>query len=325
MNPIEVKALTKKFNGFTAVDHIHFSVEKGELFGFLGPNGAGKSTTTYMLTTLLQPTEGTALINGFDITKQPEQVRKSIGIVFQDQTLDVRLTAYDNLDIHGRLYDMPKNERGEKIKEVLALVELTDWTHKLVKTFSGGMRRRLEIARGLLHMPKILFLDEPTLGLDAQTRHHMWKYIQKLREQEITIVVSTHYLEEADALCDRIAIIDHGKIVALDTPKKLKAMIGGQVLTLKTNNPSKMLDLLQQQKIGSHARIVENNVLVEVQNGSSIIPATVTLAEKNGIHVDNIELHTPSLEDVFLKLTGEQIRDERPGPSEFKRGMARAH
>ncbi|MBS3061706.1 MAG: ATP-binding cassette domain-containing protein [Candidatus Diapherotrites archaeon] len=322
---IVVKDLTKKFGNFTAVDHINFSVKKGELFGFLGPNGAGKSTTDFMLTTILPPTSGTAIINGFDIITDSEKVRKSIGIVFQDQTLDNRLTAYDNLDIHGRLYGMSSGDRKQKIKEVLQLVELADWEQKLVKTFSGGMRRRLEIARGLMHQPQILFLDEPTLGLDAQTRRHMWKYIEKLREQRITIVLSTHYLEEADALCDRIAIIDRGKIVALDTPQKLKSLIGGQVLSLKTSDSKKMLSILEKQKIGSHGRILDRAVLVEVQNGSTLIAKVVSLAEKSGVVIENIELHTPSLEDVFLKLTGEQIRDERPGPNEFQRRMNHGH
>jgi len=321
MNAIEVISLTKKFNGFTAVDNINFSVNPGELFGFLGPNGAGKSTTTYMLATILKPTSGTAKINGLDILHDSEKVRKSIGIVFQDQTLDNRLSAFDNLDIHGRLYGMPGEERRKRIKEVLELVELSDWSKKFVKTFSGGMRRRLEIARGLLHTPKILFLDEPTLGLDAQTRRHMWGYIQKLKEQGITIVMSTHYLEEADALCDRIAIIDHGKIIALDTPKNLKKSVGGQVLSIKNSNPEKMVEIIKTKNLGTNPRILEDVVSFEVKNASGAIAEIVTVAEKAGIKIENVEFHIPSLEDIFIKLTGTQIRKDNSAPSDFKRRM----
>jgi ABC-2 type transport system ATP-binding protein len=222
LNVIETKGLTKKFNGFTAVDGISLSVKEGELFGLLGPNGAGKSTTMYMLSTILPPSSGTALVNGFDVVAQPIEVRKSIGMVFQDSTLDTHLTGLDNLDIHGRLYGMGEAERREKISEVLELVELNDWAGKLVKTYSGGMRRRLEIARGLMHTPKILFLDEPTLGLDPQTRRHIWAYLLKLKKQGVSMVLTTHYLEEADELCGRIAIVDKGKIRALGSPKELK-------------------------------------------------------------------------------------------------------
>ncbi|MDD5163873.1 MAG: ATP-binding cassette domain-containing protein [Candidatus ainarchaeum sp.] len=325
MSAIEVISLTKKFGAFTAVDSISFSVEEGELFGFLGPNGAGKSTTAYILTTLLKPTSGTAKINGIDILQSPEKVRKSIGIVFQDQTLDNRLSAYDNLNIHGMLYNMPAAARKKRIKEVLELVELSEWENKLVKTFSGGMRRRLEIARGLLHTPKILFLDEPTLGLDAHTRRHMWTYIKKLKEQGITIVLSTHYLEEADALCDRIAIIDHGKIIALDTPQNLKKLVGGQVLSIKSQDNEKMLGLVNSKNLGANARILNGSVSFEVKNGSEAIPGIVNAAEKAGIKIESIELHVPSLEDVFIKLTGEQIREETAGQSDFKRGLAHGH
>ncbi|MDD5148172.1 MAG: ATP-binding cassette domain-containing protein [Candidatus ainarchaeum sp.] len=321
MNAIEVLALTKKFGDFTAVDGISFSVAEGEIFGFLGPNGAGKSTSAYMLTTILKPTSGTAKINGFDISHDPEKVRKSIGIVFQDQTLDSRLSAYDNLDIHGRLYDMPAPDRKKKIREVLGLVELLEWEKKLVKTFSGGMRRRLEIARGLLHTPKIIFLDEPTLGLDAHTRRHIWTYIQKLKQQGITIVLSTHYLEEADALCDRIAIIDHGKIIALDTPSNLKKMLGGQVLSLKSADNRKILELVNKKKLGANARVIADAVSFEVKNGSEAIPGIASAMEKAGIKLESIELHVPSLEDVFIQLTGKQIREEGNGQSDFKRRL----
>lgn len=219
---IQVKNLTKRFNGFTAVDKISFDVKEGEMFGFLGPNGAGKTTTINMLTTLLSPTSGTAKINDFDIVRKRDQVRECLGIIFQEQTLDLELTAYENLYFHGILYGVKKDVLKERIHEMLHLVELEKMQKKLVKTFSGGMKRRLEIARGLIHHPKVLFLDEPTLGLDPQTRSHIWDYILTLQKKEkITMFLTTHYLNETE-MCDRIAIIDHGQIVEIDTPKKLK-------------------------------------------------------------------------------------------------------
>lgn len=221
-NIIEVKNLTKKFGKFTAVDNISFDVKQGEIFGFLGPNGAGKTTTISMLTTLLKPTSGTAIINGYDLKKKKDKVRESLGVVFQEPTLDLELTAYENLSFHGILYCISQRVLKDRIKEVLELVDLWDKKDLLVKTFSGGMKRRLEIARGLVHYPKVLFLDEPTLGLDPQTRKHIWDYIDKLRkEADITIFLTTHYLAETE-LCGKIAIIDHGHIVEIGSPKKLK-------------------------------------------------------------------------------------------------------
>jgi ABC-2 type transport system ATP-binding protein len=205
--------LTKKYNEINAVDNLNLKIKEGEIFGLLGPNGAGKTTTLLMLTTLKQPTSGTAKVNNFDIIKQPNKVRKSIGIVFQDPSSDDILTGYENLKLHGWLYDMPDDLKERRIKEVLELVDLTDRKNDLVKKYSGGMRRRLEVARGLMHHPKVLFLDEPTLGLDPQSRDHIWKYIEKLsKEEKITIIITTHYMDEADKLCDRLAIIDKGKI-----------------------------------------------------------------------------------------------------------------
>lgn len=219
---INVKNLTRKFNGLTAVDNVSFFVNESEVFGFLGPNGAGKTTTINMLCTLLKPTSGTAQINGIDIIKDPNGVRHSIGIIFQEPSLDDRLTARENLFFHGYLYHMPPKLIDKRISEVLELVELNERKNDFVRKFSGGMKRRLEIARGLLHHPKVLFLDEPTLGLDPQTRSHIWEYILKMRKEEkLTIFMTTHYMEEAD-VCDRIAIIDHGKIMDLDTPSNLK-------------------------------------------------------------------------------------------------------
>jgi ABC-2 type transport system ATP-binding protein len=223
MNIIEVKNLTKKFSGLTAVDNISFNVNKGEIFAFLGPNGAGKSTTIKMLITLLDPTAGDITINGYNPEKDSNDVRRSIGIIFQDPSLDDELTAAENLEFHGVLYGVPKKIRRGRINQLLDFVELTDRKNDLVKGFSGGMKRRLEIARGLLHHPKILFLDEPTLGLDPQTRNHMWKYLQDLNAKEgTTIFFTTHYMEEAERIARRIAIIDHGKIISSGSAEKLK-------------------------------------------------------------------------------------------------------
>jgi len=317
MDAMEVHGLVKKFNGFTAVDGISFSVKQGELFGLLGPNGAGKSTTIYILTTLLEPTAGTAKVNGFDVGAQPGEVRGSIGIVFQDPTVDTRLSAYDNLDIHGRMYGMDAKTRKERMDEVLALVELTDWKDKMVKTFSGGMRRRLEIARGLMHTPKILFLDEPTLGLDPQTRRHIWSYIEKLRSQGITIILTTHYLEEADFLCDRIAIIDRGKIKVMDTPKNLKGKIGGNVISVESREPQKLAELVVKMGCCTKPRIAEMTVSFEAKDGGKLVPKVMEAALNAGIEIESIEVHMPSLEDVFIHYTGTSIREEKAAGSEM--------
>jgi ABC-2 type transport system ATP-binding protein len=316
-NVISVESITKRFNGFTAVDGISFAVAEGELFGLLGPNGAGKSTTIYMLATLLEPSSGSAHVNGFDIRSQPDSVRGSIGIVFQDPTVDTRLTAYDNLDIHGMLYGMDSESRKRRIAEVLALVELSDWKDKMVKTFSGGMRRRLEIARGLMHTPRVLFLDEPTLGLDPQTRRHIWSYIQKLREQGITIILTTHYLEEADFLCDRIAIIDHGKIKVLGTPKDLKSAIGGSIISVESREPQKLSDVVTGMGCCKKPRISENTVSFETKDGAKLVPKVMEASLQAGIEIESIEVHIPSLEDVFIYHTGSSIRDEKPAGTEM--------
>jgi len=324
MDAMEVSGLVKKFNGFTAVDGVSFSVRTGELFGLLGPNGAGKSTTIYMLTTLLEPTAGSARVNGFDVHTQSDSVRGSIGIVFQDPTVDTRLSAYDNLDIHGRLYGMDAKLRKERIAEVLKLVELTEWQDKMVKTFSGGMRRRLEIARGLMHTPKILFLDEPTLGLDPQTRRHIWSYIEKLRKEGITIILTTHYLEEADFLCDRIAIIDHGKIKVLGEPKELKGALGGSIISVESREPQKLAALVMKMGCCKKPRIDELTVSFEAKDGGKLVPKVMEAAFGAGIEIESIEVHMPSLEDVFIHYTGSNIREEKSGGSEFT-AMRRAH
>jgi len=308
---IHVENLTKKFGTLTAVDNISFEVKEGEIFGLLGPNGAGKSTTLSMFATLMNPTEGKATINNFDIVTQRDKVRNSIGMVFQDPTLDDELTAYENLDFHGRLYHVPRETRKKKILELLKLVELEQRKDSLVKTFSGGMKRRLEIARGLLHEPKVLFLDEPTLGLDPQTRNNLWEYISKLnKEHGLTIILTTHYMEEADKLCHRIAIIDQGKIIAIDKPDHLKNKIGGDVITLESSNQKELAKILENCKWCGKVKVHDGSVTITVEDADKKIADIVKLAEKNKVNIGSIMIHKPSLEDVFLYYTGKTIREE---------------
>ena len=311
MDTIKVEKLSKKFGELIAVDDISFTVKEGEIFGLLGPNGAGKTTTLSILATLLSPSSGKSFVNNFDVEKNKDNVRKSIGMVFQDPTLDDELTAYENMDFHGRLYGVPKEIRKSKIIALLELVELGDRKDSLVKTFSGGMKRRLEIARGLLHEPKVLFLDEPTLGLDPQTRNKLWEYIKKLnQEKKITIILTTHYMDEADKLCNKIAIIDHGKIIALGTSQSLKNKIGGNVITIKTTNQEKFSHSLKDCKWCESVKVHDGSVTINVHNASKRIAELVTLAEKNKVKIDSIMIHEPSLEDVFLYFTGKTIREQ---------------
>lgn len=312
MISIKVDKLIKKFGNFTAVDGISFSVATGELFGFLGPNGAGKTTTINMLSTLLRPTSGSAEIAGYNILKQKDDVRKSIGIVFQEPALDSKLTGRENLDIHSMLYGIDKATRKRKIAEVLELVELSDKANILVEKYSGGMKRRLEIARGLIHMPKVLFLDEPTLGLDAQTRRHIWDYILKLnKEGNVTIILTTHYMEEADYLCSRIAIIDHGKIVALDTPSRLKDSLGGDVIRLEIGTGiESLIDKTKGLSWVSSCKQHDNFLDLTVQQGEKRIPDLINLAQAGNVTINSVNLHKPSLEDVFLNFTGKTIREQ---------------
>ncbi|HET6581196.1 MAG TPA: ATP-binding cassette domain-containing protein [Methanoregula sp.] len=307
---IKISNLTKKFGDLVAVDNISFDIEQGEIFGLLGPNGAGKTTMLSMLSTMLRPTSGSAKINGIDIEEDEDGVRKSIGIVFQDQSLDEELTAWENMDFHGRLYRIPADIRKQRIVELLKLVELEDRKNDIVKTFSGGMRRRLEIARGLLHHPSVLFLDEPTLGLDPQTRNHLWVYIATLaQEKGITIILTTHYMDEADRLCNRIAIIDHGKIIALDTPKNLKDGIGGDVVTIKSPDPDAIVGALSEPWI-TRVEKHRDEVNISLQNAEQHISTIVTLLNTLRIPIDSIAIHKPTLEDVFLSFTGKTIREE---------------
>jgi ABC-2 type transport system ATP-binding protein len=382
INTIEVQELTKVFDGTVkAVDGISFTVKKGEILGFLGPNGAGKTTTLNMLSTLLRPTSGTATVNGHDILAEPDAVRRSIGYVFQDTTLDIELTGRENLDFHGRLYGLERSIRQKRIKEVLELVQLTDRADNFVKTYSGGMKRRLEIARGLLHHPEVLFLDEPTLGLDPQTRRSIWEHILRLnQEKEVTIILTTHYTEEADYLCKHILIIDFGKVVVLDTPDNLKARLEGDVVSLLFKDPatiekvrpllekkewvhkinvvasgnnyaamSRMMQIMpkmsstlnmaetapainsrtieEKRTVPEHVQqkpeqdAADKNIQVGgetcskclnllVDNGGHRIPEIVKLADEAGVILESVELRKPTLDDVFLSITGRNIREE---------------
>ena len=309
VNVIETHALTKSFNGLTAVDKLDITVESGEIFGLLGPNGAGKTTTINMLCTILRPTSGKATVNGFDVVKEANQVRKSIGLVFQDPSIDDRLTGRENLYMHANLYGVPPSEQKERIARILKLVELENRADDLMRTYSGGMRRRLELGRGLLHYPKVLFLDEPTVGLDPQTRDHIWTYIRDLKKaHDITIVLTTHYMDEADRLCDRIGIMDYGKIIALDTPPKLKETLEGDVIMIKSNNLDKLASLLAEKLGLTKSQVVDGTLEVTVHQGRTVMPRIMELAIHNEIVIDSILLREPNLEDVFLHYTGRIIR-----------------
>ncbi|WOF17135.1 ATP-binding cassette domain-containing protein [Methanoplanus sp. FWC-SCC4] len=319
MKAVSVENLTKKFGDFTAVDGISLDIPEGEIFGLLGPNGAGKTTTISMLATMLNPTSGKAEINGHDINKDEEGVRKSIGIVFQDQSLDEELTAWENMDFHGRLYRIPKKIRLERTGELLDLVGLEDRKDDLVKTYSGGMRRRLEIARGLLHRPKVLFLDEPTLGLDPQTRNYLWDYIEKLsREMKITVILTTHYMDEADRLCGRVGIIDKGRIVALDTPENLKKRTGGDVITVKSPDYSCKIPGLNESWI-EKVESSEGFFSIALHDAEEHMSELIGILIKDNIRITSVSVHKPTLEDVFLHYTGRTIRDEEAGTKDHMR------
>jgi ABC-2 type transport system ATP-binding protein len=300
--------LTKKFGKLMAVDRLNLSVAQGEIFGLLGPNGAGKTTTLSMLATLRSPTSGTATVNGYDILKQKNEVRKSIGMVFQGTSVDDLLTARENLEIHAMLYAVPKEIRKKRIDELLALVELTDRANDLVKHFSGGMKQRLQLVRGLLHHPRVLFLDEPTLGLDPQTRAHVWKYIARVaREEKITIILTTHYMEEADSLCDRIAIIDHGKIAVLGTPASLKKKVGSDMV--KFTSAKADAKKLRMLKFVRKIKQDGNSYLVKLDDVSKNLAALLRAAGD----VTSVEVRPVNLSDVFMHYTGHEMRDEEEG------------
>jgi ABC-2 type transport system ATP-binding protein len=308
---IQTRDLTKRYGDLTAVDKLNLTIDHGEVFGLLGPNGAGKTTIISMLCTIINPSSGSATVNGFNMLKQSAAVRRSIGIVFQDPSIDDRLTGRENLQLHACLYDVPTELAKKRIAEVLSLVGLEDRADSAMKTYSGGMRRRLELARGLLHHPKILFLDEPTLGLDPQTREHLWEYIENLaRTTEITIILTTHYMEEADQLCRRIAIIDYGKIKVIDTPANLKTALKGDVITITTPHQEKLAGKLTELKFTPQIDSSRGTIRLTVSNAEKLIPKLIKIASEIGAEVSSVSIHRPTLNDVFLHYTGRDIRAE---------------
>src|ERR1041385_1800809 len=314
---VETRGLVKSYGKVEAVRGIDLAVRPGEVFGFLGPNGAGKSTTISILCTLIKPTGGQALVGGIDVTRDAGAVRSRIGLVFQDPSLDDQLTARENLEFHAFLYDVPRSERRKRIDGVLEMVELTERAGSQVRTFSGGMKRRLEIARGILHYPQVLFLDEPTLGLDPQTRSRIWAYLHELRKREgITIFMTTHYMDEAE-FCDRIAIIDHGQIIALGTPDELKAKVGGDVVTVTTQETAAAAGEIRRA-FELEPIVDRGSVRVEVADGAGFVPR---LVRELTVSLSAVTLRRPSLDDVFLKLTGKAIRDEGAGEMDQMRNM----
>jgi ABC-2 type transport system ATP-binding protein len=309
---IRIEGLTKRFGHITALEDVNLDIEAGELFGLLGPNGAGKTTLISILSTILSATSGRARVCGHDVEREKDAVRRSIGIVFQDPSLDDELTGEENLDFHGRLYGLDRAAREVRAAEVLQLVDLVDRRHDLVKTYSGGMRRRLEIARGLMHRPRVLFLDEPTLGLDPQTRRKIWSYIRGLKDSlGMTIILTTHYMEEADRLCSRIAIIDRGRIVAMNSPDRLKAELGGDVLELSTTDDvTEFVGHLRAMEEVKTVAAQDGRVMLTVARGESFIPRVFEIVQNRGIEVTAVSMRKPNLEDVFIKLTGREIREE---------------
>jgi len=316
---IKVENLIKKFGGLVAVDGISFSVARGEIFGFLGPNGAGKTTTINILCTLAKPTSGRAVIAGFDVVHQQSQVRQSIGLVFQDPSLDEHLSGLQNLRFHALVYNMPASIREQRIEQVLTMTELWERRNSQVRTYSGGMKRRLELARGLLHHPQVLFLDEPTLGLDPQTRNRIWEYILELQRLEgTTIFLTSHYMDEAEK-ADRIAIIDHGKLIAIDTPQGLKKMVSKDIISVKTDDNNRAAAEIRS-RYQIEARHDGEGLAFEVASGEEFLPVFI---KEFGTRILSISLHRPRLEDVFLKLTGREIREEEV--SDTFKAMVRQH
>ncbi len=312
---IVVDHITKKYGDFTAVDDVSFAVRKGEIFGLLGPNGAGKSTLIRMMTTLLPITGGRAVINGFDVAKEPDAVRQSMGVIPQALTSDIDLTVEENLSIYAKLYGVPAEQRKRNIDELLETVDLSKWRGAQTKTLSGGMRRRLEIARGLVHSPKIFFLDEPTTGLDPVSRVAVWEMLTKIKDtRDLTILITTHYMDEADRLCDRIAIVDHGKLVALDTPLALKASVPGtNVIEAQfVNAPPQWQEELQKlAEVTSVEPEAANTYRVLTSNGSKTTTALVELAVRRNVQVKSLSVQNTTLDDVFVHFTGRQLRDEQ--------------
>lgn len=307
---ISLSNLCKLFQGVPAVDNVTLEIKKGEIFGLLGPNGAGKSTLVKMLTTMLRPSGGTASVLGHDIIQETDAVRSCIGVVFQDATLDGKLTGRENLEFHAQLYNIGRDMRSKRIDEVLDLVDLRDKADILVETYSGGMQRRLAIARGLINHPQVLFLDEPTLGLDAQTRRHIWEYIKELNVCEgMTILLTTHYMEEADRLCRRVAIIDKGQIVAVDTPQELKNAVGADTIIMQVRNGGEsLLEALSSFSWVASSEAADGQLVLLVDDAQSRIPQVIIEASMNRATVTSVSVVEPTLEDVFLKFTGRAMR-----------------
>lgn len=307
---IEVRGLEHAFNDFKAVRSISFSVRRGEIFSFLGPNGAGKSTTINILTTLLPLQKGRAWVAGYDVAREPEKVREAIGIVFQDEVLDRDLTVWETMEFHGRLYSIPRDERRSRIDAMLRVVELDAKRNERTKNLSGGMKRRLEIARGLMIRPEVLFLDEPTLGLDPQTRMRMWDYIRQVNAAGTTIFLTTHYMDEADMLSDRISIIDHGRIVITGTPEELKSSLGEDVVYLETGDDAKAREALQElEEIRSIVGSPRGLSITVSTDGSHCLPRIVERVRGAGIEVASVNLKKPTMDDVFVHYTGRELRD----------------
>ncbi len=325
MKAIATKELVKRFGDLVAVDGVSLEIEEGELFGMLGPNGAGKTTLAKVLSALIRPTSGHAEVWGNDVRRKQDEVRRCIGVVFQDPALDDQLTGRENLDFHARMYGMSAPLRKQRIADVLELVDLTEKADIRMEAYSGGMQRRLEIARGLMHHPKVLFLDEPTLGLDVQTRRHIWEYIEELNRKEgVTVFLMTHYMEEADYLCGRIAIIDNGKIIALDTPQNLKRMVGADVVSIETDGREGLTKLLRGFDWVEWLNERNGVIDIGVKDGHTRIPEVVLAAHQAGIKVKSINLREPDLEAVFLKFTGRKIREEEGSSRQQMRRMVRA-
>lgn len=322
---IEVKDLVKVYNGsIRAVDSVSFEVAEGEVFGFLGPNGAGKTTTIRMLTTLLMPTSGECTVCGYDVVKHPTEVRQSIGLVPQELTVDDDLSGRENMVLQATLYGVELKLAKERIDELLRLVNLEEAADRLVKTYSGGMRKRLELAEGLIHRPRVLFLDEPTLGLDIQTRTTMWDHIRELRKSSnMTVFMTTHYLEEADSLCDRIGIIDKGKIMALDTPHKLKESLGGDVLSLKVGGEVDYTDAIKAVDGVLSVKREDGSYRAKVLNGESMTASILQGISKAGGSVTYVSLERPNMDQVFLEYTGRSLRDAEQAGSYDKAAASR--
>ena len=307
---IETHDISKVYDDFTAVNSINLKVPKNSVYGVLGPNGAGKTTLISMLCTILHPTSGTATVNGYDVMKNSKEVRQSIGVVFQSRALDDILTGREHLEMHAALYGVPMELRKKRIEEVLELIALGDKADEFTKTYSGGMKRRLEIGRGLIHHPKILFLDEPTLGLDPQTRENIWEYIQELNQKEnITVLMSTHYMEEADKLCDEVAIINRGEIITSNSPKNLKRELKADIITMKVDDQEKFVKQAEKLDFIKNIVTIDSKIKMMVESGENLVAELVNFANSNNIMVKSIELEHPNLEDVFINLTGKTIVD----------------